>query len=465
MSIKRILKTMMVFFAGNVLSKLISFFLLPLYTSKISPTQYGNYDNVFSLINLIAPLAFFQIWDGMYRIAFDYKEKEDKDIVISNAVGFSSIGIVLYTVMFFFVNKLFDIYYYEYVWLYGLVFGFSYLFTFSLRVYLSNKLFVFSGLISTLVTAISNIILILGFDWDVKSIYLSAIIGLLVQMGIIEIKIGIFRHFRFRYIKKSIVHSMLKFSLPLCISTVSYWLLSGLTKIVIQASVGDYGNGIYAVANKFSVFITFLVTVIQYAWNETAYLISTEEKQERIKNYGISMNIMVVGVLVGTGFFCLMTKVVFPFMVDNQYGEALSIVPVCIIGTAINSLASFVGTFFLAEKRTNWLWISTIIAATCNVAGGYLSVKYWGLIGGVSLLAISFMVLALIRVLVSIKLFNIKLNNKTSIYSLVVLILSVFAFYSVDSPYITLSFLLVLIVGVLFLFRKKVGRIIEMIRK
>ena len=42
--LKRFLSTTLVYFIGTVLSKLVSFLLLPLYTGKIPPTEYGSYD-------------------------------------------------------------------------------------------------------------------------------------------------------------------------------------------------------------------------------------------------------------------------------------------------------------------------------------------------------------------------------------------------------------------------------------
>lgn len=466
MKIKRMIKTVAIFFVGNALSKLVSFFLLPLYTSKISPEQYGNYDIVFSFINLVGSLAFFQIWDGMYRIAFDYKENNEKNVVISNAVGFSTIGVILYMVMFFVANLIFDIYYFEYVLIYGFVYGVQYLFTFSARVYLSNKLFVFSGLVSTLTTAILNIVLIVGFGWDIKSIYLSATIGLLIQIVIIEAKIGVIRCFRVKYIQIRLIRDMLKVSIPLCISTIAYWLLGGFTKVLIQFFVGDYGNGIYAVANKFSTFIIFIGTIIQNAWNETAYLISTEGKKERTNSYEASMNTMIVGMLFGTACFCLIARILFPFMVDSQYDEALAIIPIGIIGTAANSLAGFIGTFFLTERRTHCIWISIIISATINVICGYFCIKYWGLIGGITMQSICFILLALIRMIVAMKMFQIKLKGQKVIYScLVALILSLVIYYTINNIFVIVGCLILMIVLVLFLFRKNIKTAIKSMRE
>ena len=89
---KQFIRTALIFLTGSMLSKLVSFFLLPLYTRKIDPGQFGNYDVAMSFINLIVPIAFFQIWDGMYRYSFEYKVKEEKEVV--KDLGADSLDVV-----------------------------------------------------------------------------------------------------------------------------------------------------------------------------------------------------------------------------------------------------------------------------------------------------------------------------------------------------------------------------------
>ena len=143
MKIRRFLETAFVFLAGNMLSKLISFFLLPLYTSQIAPDQYGAYDLVMSFINLVAPIAFLQIWDGMFRFAFDYKEDRDKKTVISNTWLVMLMGIVVYFAIFCGLNAFYKFAYFGYVLLYGFAYALHYVYTYAARVFLKNKLFVF----------------------------------------------------------------------------------------------------------------------------------------------------------------------------------------------------------------------------------------------------------------------------------------------------------------------------------
>ena len=205
MKFKRFIKTAAIFLTGNVLSKMVSFFLLPLYTSSIPPEQYGSYDIVISLINLIAPIAFLQVWDGVFRFSFDYEKEEDKQKVINNGTIVYLCGIIVYILLFLAVSAYFEIKYTEYAMLYGLLFGLQYVYTFAARVYLKNQIFVFSGVVNTLVTAILNIILILACEWDVKSLYVSHIIGVIIQIVMIEVSMGVLRRFKLSHIDKNLV--------------------------------------------------------------------------------------------------------------------------------------------------------------------------------------------------------------------------------------------------------------------
>ena len=446
MKINRFIKTALVFLTGNMLSKLVSFFLLPLYTNKIDPGQFGNYDVVVSFINLVVPIAFFQIWDGMYRYAFDYAERKDKQGVISNSVLVCCVGLLFYVALFSLLQIFLGLDYFILVLVYGVLYAAHYLHTYSARIYLSNTLFVASGVASTLITALCNIVLILGFGWDVKAIYVSSIVGMLVQVLIIEIRIGVFRHFSIKALDKALIKQMLRFSIPLCVATVSYWLLSGLTRIFIQSLVGDYANGLYAVANKFGSLITLFVSVIQFAWNETAYIMTESDTTAKFKKYSISMNVMTIGVIYGSALLCLAIKIVFPYLIDNQYADALALIPSTVIGVAANALAGFSATIFMAEKRNAFLTVSTFMASAFNIIAGYIAAKFFGVQGAIVVLAFCFLLLYLMRIIRLAFVYKIKIDLLSVLVGSVVLFLAIWSFYNVDSTVWTLLICVAVIV-------------------
>ena len=446
MNLKQFVKTATVFLTGNVLSKLVSFFLLPLYTSRLSPEQYGSYDIVLSLINLIAPIAFLQIWDGFFRFAFDYQKNEDKQKAINNGTFIFFCGIIFYISLFLAASAYFAFEYTIYALLYGLFFALQYIYTFAARVYLKNRLFAISGVINTLVTAILNVILILVYEWGIESLYVSSIAGIVVQIVIIEASVGVIRRFKISHINKSLIMKMIRFSIPLCIATISYWLLSGYTKTLVYEELGTYANGLYAVANKFASMITIAVTVFQYAWNEMSYMMAND--QDRANNCNICIDIMLKGTLWGTAIICLIVKIVFPYLIDVQYGDALELIPACIIGVAFNSLAGFLGTLFMTEKKTGFILTSTLVSAALNIVVGYISCMLWGLQGAVISLAIAFFLLFALRIIKLVISYNIRveLNN---IVHLAVLVISIIGFALLDSYYLFIaSGLLCLLFGV-----------------
>ena len=52
---------------------------------------------------MIVPIAFFQIWDGIFRFVYDYKSKEDKYGVVSNGLVITLMGMILY--IFVYIEK------------------------------------------------------------------------------------------------------------------------------------------------------------------------------------------------------------------------------------------------------------------------------------------------------------------------------------------------------------------------
>ncbi len=450
--LKRFLSTSAVYFIGSVLSKLVVFFLLPLYTSKISPDQYGIYDLVIAFINLFAPIIFIQIWDGMFRASFDCTEISDKYKIISNSLVVCFVGAVVYFLGFTIIQAVFDLENFIYILIYGFVFSIHYLYGYICRVFLNNKLYVVSGLINTLITAVINIVLILVFNWDVKSLYLSPTIGMFMQILIIEFKYKALGNFKLAHINKNSILKMIKFSIPLCFAAISYWLLSGFSRLLITNVLGAADNGIFAIANRFASMTVLIITIFQYAWNELAYIMSNDSG--RVKMYNVCIDLLIKFVILGSAGICILIKIIFPYLIHEQYAVAINIIPATIIGSMLNAMAGFVGTLFMTEKKTNGIMYSTLLAAGINIALGIVMTNLFGIHGATIALAIAFLVLMIIRLLQAKKQFSIKYNWKTCISVVCVLILSIFEYYFVNNIVIDIC-AVIAIVAILVLSNKK----------
>ena len=70
---------------GNFSSKILVFFLVPLYTNVLSTLEYGNYDLAITTIQLAAPIITVNISDGVMRFLFE----KDKSRHSLNSVFYS----------------------------------------------------------------------------------------------------------------------------------------------------------------------------------------------------------------------------------------------------------------------------------------------------------------------------------------------------------------------------------------
>ncbi|MGW5952775.1 lipopolysaccharide biosynthesis protein [Bacillus mycoides] len=461
--LKQFIRTSGVFFIGNTLTKLIGIFLLPLYTSRINPESFGYYDLTISLINLVIPILFFQVWDGIFRFTFDHEKITDKYAVISNGITIQIFGAFLYSITFFVVINAIDysIQYKYLIFIQGVLFAFQYYYNFVARSFSKNTLLVATGLLNSIISILINIILIVIYDMGIEALYISYIAGTLIQIMIIEVKVKIISNFKVSTVSLPLIKKLMLFSLPLCLTTISYWLLSGLIRLVISNKLGMYENGLYGITNRLSSVMVLVVNSFQLAWYEMSYSMGKEENKKSY--YGKSLNYILKVILYVGSISLIIIKLIFPYMIAEQYHEALTIIPITFIGVLINSYASFASTLFLAEKESSKLLMPTLISAVVNVLGLFLLTNTFGLVGATLSLTVAFFINGLIITIKLKKQYNISLKASVLYGGVATLIISTFVFYYFKGVYLIL-FILILAAILIYVFKDILITIIKLLK-
>ena len=82
-------------------TKLLSFFLVPLYTHLLSTTDYGIYDIFSTTISLAIPILTINIHDGVLRFLLDKDEQDNKSIFSAgmSLIAVSSLVVCLATLI------------------------------------------------------------------------------------------------------------------------------------------------------------------------------------------------------------------------------------------------------------------------------------------------------------------------------------------------------------------------------
>ena len=83
----------LIFAIGNFATKLINFFLIPLYTSVLNPIQYGTIDLITTITTIATPILTLNISEAVMR--FNLDEKADKNSITKIGTIIFLIGAVL----------------------------------------------------------------------------------------------------------------------------------------------------------------------------------------------------------------------------------------------------------------------------------------------------------------------------------------------------------------------------------
>ena len=93
-----LMKNTIIFTLGNFGSKLISFFLIPLYTNVLTTTEYGVVDLVVTVGTVAVPVLTLNISESVMRFALD--KDADKQKITQIGTGVLLIGMLVGLLVF-----------------------------------------------------------------------------------------------------------------------------------------------------------------------------------------------------------------------------------------------------------------------------------------------------------------------------------------------------------------------------
>jgi O-antigen/teichoic acid export membrane protein len=460
----RFIKSSGIFFLGNILSKAISFFMLPIYTGYIAVEDMGYYDVSITYTNMVVSIVFFEVWSAVLRYMYDRESVEDKYCSAKSGGVIFVASAVVYVVVFIIAGSLMKITHWELIAVQGLVQCVVSFYTFSVRGLKRNTDFAISGILSVLMNASMNILLIVYLHQGFTSMYYSYIFGACVQIIYLEIRTHLLRGILKAAWDKAETKRMFLYALPLCVNTVAYWMMTGFNRLVINWKMGDAANGILAVGNRFGTLITLVTMCFTYAWQDLSFS-KAKDESIRAKFYSTACNTYTRFLFCGMLLLVPLCHIAFDVMIKNPvYAESEATIPLFLLVGVLSAISSFIGNVFYAIKDTKTIFVSTVASALINAAIVFPAVSLWGLEGSNIAASIGFLCNMLIRTLILKKKIGFSYH-----YATLVILLGVFAVVFVVFQGITntgaILLMLAMIAFAMVMFRMELGKLAARIIK
>lgn len=419
---KKLLRNSAIFLLGNLGSKLITFFMVPLYTYYLSTSEYGTLDIIQTSINLLIPILTLELGQAALRYTVEKKDILERKKIFSSIVSFCIIAALLVIILspiVFFIDVYKGI---EIIFIFLLILNnFTNVFMSYVRGIGKSKEFAINGIIITIVTVALNIVLLVNYNWGLKGYLISLLtaqaFSILYLLYVSEVQ----KNFRKKYINKAILSELIRFSFPIIPNTVMWWLINGSTRFFIMYYVGLSANGLFAVASKIPSIIAMITTIFTQAWQISSYEEYGSKDRDEFyssifEKYSIFIFVVTIGCLV-------IQKNVISFLVDETFLDSWKLIPFLVYGSVFQSLSSFLGTHYTASKQTKGTLTTSIYAGIASVICNIILIPYFGAFGASLTSFICFLILFLVRLVDTKKISVTRINWKKFIFSNVIFML------------------------------------------
>ncbi len=361
---KKLLSNTLIFGIGTFSSKVMVYLLMPIYTAILSKAEYSTADLITQAANLLMPIVAIGMYDGIFRFAIDAGEKKKEIYSSGMAMLFLGSGIFLLLSPLLWKFDYFD----GYNWLI-IVFVITANIQCAVSYYVRGlgytKMYALQGIINTALNIAFNIIFLVCFDMGVLGYILSVVVANVIVTLFLIVAMKLHRDFSFRYVKKDIIFSMLKYSVPMIPTTVFIWVNSVANRFIVAHFCGDDVNGIFAAAYKIPTAITLVTTVFTEAWQLSA--VADSDDSDRGKFYSeVFKSYIGLMFMAGSGLV-MFSKVFTVLLMSDSYYDAWQYMPTLIISTVFVSLATFMGSVYLVKKKSIMSLVTSLIGAVFNI--------------------------------------------------------------------------------------------------
>jgi O-antigen/teichoic acid export membrane protein len=436
-----------IFGVGSILHKLIAFVLLPVYTTQIEVSEYGALGLILTVGSVLSIIFIFGMNKAVFRSYFDYRNPEDRKVVISTGfilILFSSLSLI--AIGFLSSNLLssliFDTARYRIHFIIVIATtAFEVLSIIPFVILRAEKKSIqfISFQTTFLIARLALIIyLILGRNWGILAVLVGDLtVGVL---SCLTLYIYIKRSLILQFSKNESI-KMLKLGLPLIPANISVYVFTAIDRYFINYYSTTSEVGLYNLAYKFGNLITVLfATPMALIW-PTIFL--SYKKDKNIKEFytkALTYSCYIAFFLFL--IFSLLSKELIHIMSDKEYWASYSVIPIIVFTYALWSLRKSINVAILLKRKTSAEAIIFFVGAVLNIGLNFLLVPRYGMMGAAVATIITYFVLMVILFIYNKKLMDIKYewSRIVKITIVTALIFGVCYFISIDNLVLSVVF-------------------------
>lgn len=383
--IKSLFRDSILYTLSTILTRGISFLLLPVYTQAMSPEEFGLLDYFVAIGAIASILITLEVVQGLARYLPESLDDAKRKRDFASTCMWFVLG--AYTVMLLVVltssstlavllldspekGDLIELAGWSY-WVAGAL----YIFHGQLRWELRARVSAILSLISALLIVVCTVIFVLWLQWGVRGALLGQIIG-----GLIALLPSLYltrSSFSLRF-NWDILRTMLSYSMPLIPSSLCVVLALYFDRLAIKELMSLSDVGIYSVGQKISMIVTVALIGFRSALSPLIYAnhakVSTPSDLAKIFHFFCAAALSV------TLCISVFAREIVDLISADAFHSAADVVPLLIFSVLFANMYIFAPGLEL--RKVTWLIsMINIGVAGVNISLNYILIPLLGIVG------------------------------------------------------------------------------------
>lgn len=380
--IQQLVDGSLILICSNLIIKAANFFLLPLYTKYLTPTDLGISDTITGFTAFLYPLLILAFDSAFSAFYFDSDAPLHRKKVFST-VEITMIATSMIAVILLFFSKqasylLFHSEQYSAVIKLALISVILNLWytPLSIQIRLENRMRLLA--VINLITSLSMLFFNILFVSFLQLNYLALIVSmLLVQLlSVIIYSCNSKQSISLSLWDSKLFKKMLRYALPLVPMLVSNWILSLSDRYIILYYMGPASVGIYGIASRFVTVLNVITTSISTSYVSFAFS-SVHEKNAK-ENANKVLNTVFVILLSLCFTISVFSKELVAIMTETQYFEAYKLVAPLMLGQVCYCVTTIIGYGIAFAKKSSYFLFATLSGTIINVISNIIFIPMYG---------------------------------------------------------------------------------------
>ena len=379
---------------GEILPRIIGFFLLPLLTRYLTPAEYGIFSYTNAVMGFSLVLATLSLNTFLLRNYYKEETPEDKRRIIGNIflLLVLSNGLISALELLIFPGALslmksaipFRPYFLLAI-VHFFLEGISVVPLIIYRIRQDARTFVLISGGRVFLQFVATALLLTHWHFGLLGVYWARIItGIPFTILFLAI---VYRHALFRP-NTAQMKKALRFSLPLLPGTLSYLFIATFDRMVLEKNVGLSTLGLYSTAATLALALNIIVQGLYRAFEQKIFEKHGQPDFQRMTD---ELYRYFIVFLLGGGFLMsLFSREIFLFFTSPRFFPAYRLVPLLVVPVILNGLITFLNVLLVADHRQTVITRGMLLSLAVTVPATLILIRLWGVYGAILSSALSF---------------------------------------------------------------------------